>query len=419
MVKMNELYRYLYGLSFTRMSTIIWGMPGVGKSAIIKKLAEDTDRRFVHLFASQQMREDLPGIPVLDKDKQWGAVSNYTTPKFIVDLYGNDDKKSILFLDELGTADEDMQKYFLSILNEGKSGSHQLDLNRTWRVAASNFVDTRGNAELSEAMNDRLCHLFVEYDVKQNGIMEMNDWSIDTSNLPKISDEKDWLVNFKKYVVLRNKFLDSHPNWVEVINAMTNKFNPGHQKQMEALESGDERVDYTSYISSRSLTNLLKVWSILGENDMDFMYEISSGIVGPAFAGDWTQFLKLNNFEFSFDPDKHIGKENKVTLKTLKVDIDRIDIVETLIQACRYYYKRDPGKYEKLVVRIFNIIINSNNRYGDYAGISSYAFQYMREIISIYLESNPNDFSRYKELYESFDYYRDHPEMKDQFKAQP
>ena len=72
-------------------SVMIWGPPGVGKSAIVAQVAERHSLQLVDLRLSQLAPTDLRGLPVAD-----GKVSRWLPPEFLPN-----DGKGVLFLDEL------------------------------------------------------------------------------------------------------------------------------------------------------------------------------------------------------------------------------------------------------------------------------------------------------------------------------
>ena len=49
-----------------KISTMIWGAPGIGKSSIVAQIAEDRSIDFVDVRLSQLAPTDLRGLPVAD-----------------------------------------------------------------------------------------------------------------------------------------------------------------------------------------------------------------------------------------------------------------------------------------------------------------------------------------------------------------
>ena len=61
-----------------RLSVMIWGAPGIGKSSIVAKVAQDAGIGIVDLRLSQLAPTDLRGLPVAD-----AGVSRWYPPEFL------------------------------------------------------------------------------------------------------------------------------------------------------------------------------------------------------------------------------------------------------------------------------------------------------------------------------------------------
>lgn len=87
-VTQSELSDLLVNISPIR-PVFIWGAPGIGKSALVEKFAEDVGLACVSLLGSQLAPEDIIGIPQIK-----GETSQFMPPKMIA-------KKEpyVLFLD--------------------------------------------------------------------------------------------------------------------------------------------------------------------------------------------------------------------------------------------------------------------------------------------------------------------------------
>ena len=76
-VTQNELSDLLLNLSPIR-PVFIWGAPGIGKSALVQKFADDVGLPCVSLLGSQLAPEDIIGIPQIK-----GETSEFMPPKMI------------------------------------------------------------------------------------------------------------------------------------------------------------------------------------------------------------------------------------------------------------------------------------------------------------------------------------------------
>ena len=61
-----------------KISTMIWGAPGIGKSSIVAQIAEECSIDFVDVRLSQLAPTDLRGLPVADD-----GISKWYPPEFL------------------------------------------------------------------------------------------------------------------------------------------------------------------------------------------------------------------------------------------------------------------------------------------------------------------------------------------------
>ena len=114
-VTQNELFEILLNVAPTR-PVFIWGAPGIGKSALVEKFAEEVGMPCVSLLGSQLAPEDLIGIPVIK-----GETSEFLPPKMIARK-----EPYVLFLDELNACSQEVQKAFYSLIHERRIGEYHL-----------------------------------------------------------------------------------------------------------------------------------------------------------------------------------------------------------------------------------------------------------------------------------------------------
>ena len=114
-VTQKELFEILLNIAPVR-PVFIWGAPGIGKSALVQKFADEVGMECVSLFGSQLAPEDIIGIPRIS-----GETSEFLPPKMIA-------KKEpyVLFLDELNACSQEVQKAFYSLIHEHRIGEYHL-----------------------------------------------------------------------------------------------------------------------------------------------------------------------------------------------------------------------------------------------------------------------------------------------------
>jgi len=137
-----------------KLSLMIWGPPGVGKSSIVAQCAEGTGLSLIDLRLSQLAPTDLRGLPVpIDN------VSKWYPPEFLPR-----DGQGILFLDEINMAPPAMQGIAQQLVLDRKVGSYVVP--DGWFVwAAGNRKEDKASVfDMPAPLANRFVHLEVQPD---------------------------------------------------------------------------------------------------------------------------------------------------------------------------------------------------------------------------------------------------------------
>jgi MoxR-like ATPase len=137
-----------------RISTMIWGAPGIGKSSIVAQVARKHKIDFVDLRLSQLAPTDLRGLPVAEN-----GISKWYPPEFLPQS-----GQGILFLDELNMAPPAMQGVAQQLILDRRVGSYVVP--EDWFVwAAGNRKEDRAAVfDMPAPLANRFLHLQVEAD---------------------------------------------------------------------------------------------------------------------------------------------------------------------------------------------------------------------------------------------------------------
>ena len=139
----------------------IWGSPGVGKSSIVREIAEAHHAKLFDVRALLLEPVDLRGLPHIEN-----GVTKWSSPVF---LPAEDEKEeSILFLDELNAADQSTQAACYQLVLDRKVGEHKLPKNCRIIAAGNNANDRARVQKMPSALANRLIHIDLETDT--------NDW---------------------------------------------------------------------------------------------------------------------------------------------------------------------------------------------------------------------------------------------------
>jgi hypothetical protein len=172
-----ELIAYLDGVvrNRLRMSVMIWGPPGVGKSSVVEQIATKHYLGFVDVRLSQLSPSDLRGLPVADHHD---AVSRHYAPEFLPRKGGG-----ILFLDELNMATPALQGVAQQLILDRKIGNYLVP--EGWYIwAAGNRKEDRAAVyELTGPVTNRFIHLEIRPDI--NAFLS---WAVDRGIHPHLSE---------------------------------------------------------------------------------------------------------------------------------------------------------------------------------------------------------------------------------------
>ena len=135
-VTQDELLEVLLQVAPVR-PVFIWGAPGIGKSALVEKFADEVGLPCVSLLGSQLAPEDIIGIPY------------------------------VLFLDELNACTQEVLKAFYSLIHERRIGEYHLPEGSIVIGAGNRAEDSAIVKTMSSALLIRMIHVQLKADVGQ------------------------------------------------------------------------------------------------------------------------------------------------------------------------------------------------------------------------------------------------------------
>ncbi|MEL6978916.1 MAG: AAA family ATPase [Pseudomonadota bacterium] len=154
-------------------SVMLLSSPGLGKSDVIRSVAEEAGLPLRSLLGTQIAPEDVSGVPRII-----GERAVFCPPRV---LLPETPEPFCLFLDELPAASPDVQKAFYAVLLERRVGEHQLPAG-SWVVAAGNRAEDRALVRtISSALVNRVTILNIRADV-----MEWLGWAKRAGVRPEI-----------------------------------------------------------------------------------------------------------------------------------------------------------------------------------------------------------------------------------------
>ncbi len=284
-MRASELTATITALVEQKVPTFLWGAPGIGKSSIVKQIADKKNLVFIDLRLALMDPTDLKGIPFYDKDSHTAL---WAPPAFLPS-----DGEGILFLDELNAAPPSVQASAYQLILDRRVGEYELP--DGWAiVAAGNRESDRG---VTYRMPSPLANRFVHFEMD----VDLNDWrdwaykkGLDERIISYISYKNEHLFTFdaksddKSFATPRSweyvdKILKSKLADTLVLNAVSGAVGK------------DVAVGFLGFV--KVMGRLPNIESILesgeGEysSEVDVLYALSTGLVSAVLKDE----KKLDN----------------------------------------------------------------------------------------------------------------------------
>lgn len=253
-MKASDLKNSLESLINSKVPVFIWGNPGVGKSSLVKQIANEKNMNFIDLRLSLLDPTDLRGIPFFQSETK-SAV--WAKPEFLPDT--NSQEEGILFLDEINSAPPTIQAAAYQLILDRKIGEYTLPLNYAI-IAAGNYETDRG---VTYRMPTPLANRFVHLDFD----LDFNEWkkwayasNIDTRIISFLSYKSENLFTFD--AKSKEKSFATPRSWSYVDDILKSKL---HMDLLEEVISGaigkDSAVEFMNYC--KVMKDLPNISSIL------------------------------------------------------------------------------------------------------------------------------------------------------------
>ena len=150
----------------------IWGQPGIGKSSVIREVAEELKIGFIDTRPAQHDASDYRGIPaVVDGEARWLASSElpFKSNKRVRE-------KGLLIADELSSAPPLIQATLYQPFLDRKLGEEEIR-DGWYMIAAGNRIEDRAVVyRMSTALANRFIH--IDYEVN---IDDWTKWALDSN----------------------------------------------------------------------------------------------------------------------------------------------------------------------------------------------------------------------------------------------
>jgi hypothetical protein len=272
-MKASKLTSTITALIEQKVPAFLWGAPGIGKSSIIKQIAQSSGVKFIDLRLALMDPTDLKGIPFYDKESHTAL---WAPPAFLPKS-----GEGILFLDELNTAAPSVQASAYQLILDRKVGEYELP--DGWAIiAAGNRESDRG---VTYRMASPLANRFVHFDME----VDVDDWKywaykkgIDARIISYISYINEHLFTFDAKSDVKSF---ATPRSWEYVDSIL-KSNISQELLLDAIGGAIGREVAVGFLSFTKVMNKLPdIKNILASGDgeysdeVDVLYALSTGLV--------------------------------------------------------------------------------------------------------------------------------------------
>ncbi|MGA5218169.1 AAA family ATPase [Streptomyces cinereoruber] len=143
------------------LPVLLWGEPGIGKTAALTQLADSLGLPLTTVIASVHEPSDFSGLPIVGADPEVRGVP-MAPPQWAVELVRAG--RGLLFLDELSTATPAVQAALLRVVLERRVGTLRLPPGVRIVAAANPRASAADGWELSPPLANRFVHLYWVHD---------------------------------------------------------------------------------------------------------------------------------------------------------------------------------------------------------------------------------------------------------------
>ena len=292
----------------TEEDFFIIGKAGWGKTSIIRKLADQFDRKVEVVYLDKAVASDLGGIPVPGKTKKGHGRQEMLMPDWAAEMDENPDTNYLLFFDEMNQAAPDVMNALMPIVLE-----HEV-----CRTPFENFfVGAAGNFE------------------DENDAVNELSGPLRSRFKPLITWQTDWNAAFSHL----------HGKWDDVLSKeFVSKF-----EENEELFDNPREVEHKIF----KFVYKLKKGGMYSEFDVEDYLDRLQDLVKPKLSRDEKREVKkLAEYMYDYINDKLAAKAEKSSRSTRNKGMDMVsDVTKNAIRKAmrQGYLEQREGKDQHTV----------------------------------------------------------------------
>jgi len=272
-MRAGELSQALQALVLQKVPTFLWGAPGIGKSSIVKQIAQENDLDFIDLRLALMDPTDLKGIPFYDKESHTAL---WAPPAFLPR-----EGKGILFLDELNSAAPAVQSSAYQLILDRRVGEYELP--EGWAIVAAG--NREGDRGVTYRMPAPLANRFVHFELEVS-VDDWREWAykygLDSRIIAYISYKNEHLFTFD--AKNESKSFATPRSWEYVGNILKASIAPALLLETVSGAVGrDVAVSFLSFLKVMDklpdIQKILTAEEFAYSDEVDVLYALSSGLV--------------------------------------------------------------------------------------------------------------------------------------------
>ncbi|WP_457743693.1 AAA family ATPase [Sulfurimonas sp.] len=272
-MKASDLTKSVSALVAQKVPTFLWGAPGIGKSSIVKQIAQKSGVGFIDLRLALMDPTDLKGIPFYDKETHTAL---WAPPAFLPR-----EGEGILFLDELNSAAPAVQSSAYQLILDRRVGEYELP--DGWAIVAAG--NREGDRGVTYRMPAPLANRFVHFELE----VDVDDWrawaykaGLDSRIIAYISYKNEHLFTFDAKNDVKS--FATPRSWEYVANILRADLEKTLLLETISGAVGREiAVGFLGFMNvMQRLPNIgaiLEGSSFETSDEVDVLYALSSGIV--------------------------------------------------------------------------------------------------------------------------------------------
>ena len=272
-VRAKDITASLSALVEQKVPTFLWGAPGIGKSSIVKQIAQAREIGFIDLRLALMDPTDLKGIPFYDKESHTAL---WAPPAFLPK-----EGEGVLFLDELNSAPPSVQSSAYQLILDRRIGEYILP--EGWAIVAAGNRD--GDRGVTYRMPAPLANRFVHFEME----VDVDDWrewayksALDSRIIAYISYKNEHLFTFD--AKSDTKSFATPRSWEYVNNILKSSLDTSLILDvLSGAVGGETAVSFVGFMKVMdklpNIENILQTGEGEQSDGVDVLYALSAGLV--------------------------------------------------------------------------------------------------------------------------------------------